>query len=88
MQEGAQEYKGKFKPGHDPRRHTFTREECQKGYAAAEASLEARFPGQGHFLMCALLKCKPWHQLPEIQHLIRRDEPLTDDEAVRMFARE
>lgn len=27
--------KGQFKPGFDPRRHVFTKEECQRGFLAA-----------------------------------------------------
>ncbi len=92
MQEGAQEgkykFKGKFKAGYDDRRHNFTNEECRRGYAAAEQSLEARFPGRGHFLLCAIVGAKPWHTLPEMQALMQRDEPLSDAEAVQMFARE
>jgi len=35
---------GRFKPGPDPRRHRFTREECQAGFWRAIESIVARFP--------------------------------------------
>lgn len=80
--------KGKFKEGEDARRHKFTREECQKGYQNAINSLLRRFPGcDPHFLMCAIVGTTPWHKLPEIQYLMQRDEPLTNAEALRLFAR-
>ena len=56
--------RGKFQKGDDPRRHKFTRAECQKGYQAAWQSLERRFPGcDPHFLMCAIISSRPWHLL-------------------------
>ena len=63
-------HKGHFQKGHDPRRHQFTQEECReggiKGFQAAWESLEKRFPGcDPHFLLCAILKSKPYtHFLP------------------------
>jgi len=80
---------GRFRPGYDPRRHYFTREECQRGYRAAMESLERRFPGcDAHFLMCAIIGSRPWHTLPEIRQLLERDEPPDDEEACALFARE
>ena len=35
---------GQFKPGHDPRRHRFTREECQRGFWNAVYSIITRYP--------------------------------------------
>jgi hypothetical protein len=35
---------GQFKKGADPRRHTFTREECQRGFWAAIDSFVVRYP--------------------------------------------
>lgn len=35
---------GQFRTGHDPRRHKFTREECQRGFWAAIDSIIARYP--------------------------------------------
>jgi hypothetical protein len=35
---------GQFKKGHDPRRHRFTREECQAGFWKAIDSIVARHP--------------------------------------------
>lgn len=36
--------KGWFKPGHDPRRHVFTKEECQVGYAEAIFQIRYNYP--------------------------------------------
>ena len=36
--------KGSFKPGPDPRRHKFTRDECVDGFWAAIESIMARYP--------------------------------------------
>jgi len=36
--------RGRFKRGADPRRHKFTREECQAGFQAALVSIIARHP--------------------------------------------
>lgn len=35
---------GRFRKGHDPRRHRFTREECQAGFWRAIDSIVARHP--------------------------------------------
>ena len=78
--------KGKFQKGPDARRHTFTSEECRRGYAAAYASLLRRFPTcDPHFLMCAIIGSKPWHTLPQVQYLLERDEPLRDTDLVAHF---
>jgi len=39
-----QEHRGRFKPGPDPRRHKFTREECVDGFWAAIESIVNRYP--------------------------------------------
>lgn len=85
--------KGAFKKGEDNRRHILTHEEKSRGgvngFAAAWKSLETRFPGcDPHFLLCAILGSKRWDQLPEIQDLIRRDEPLCADAALARFMRD
>jgi hypothetical protein len=36
--------KGRFKPGPDPRRHKFTKEECSDGFWAAIESVATRYP--------------------------------------------
>jgi hypothetical protein len=36
--------RGRFKPGPDPRRHRFSREECQAGFWAAITSIICRYP--------------------------------------------
>jgi len=36
--------RGQFRKGADPRRHRFTREECQTGFWRALESIAARFP--------------------------------------------
>lgn len=36
--------RGQFRRGHDPRRHRFTRDECQRGFWAAIYSIVARYP--------------------------------------------
>jgi hypothetical protein len=36
---------GQFKKGADPRRHRFTREECQRGFWRAIESIVTRHPG-------------------------------------------
>jgi hypothetical protein len=38
------EYRGRFKKGYDPRRHTFTKEECSAGFWAAVESIITRYP--------------------------------------------
>jgi hypothetical protein len=35
---------GRFRKGHDPRRHTFTKAECQAGFWRALESIAARYP--------------------------------------------
>jgi len=35
---------GQFRKGHDPRRHVFSTEECQRGFWAALESIAARYP--------------------------------------------
>lgn len=36
--------RGHFRCGHDPRRHRFTREECQRGFWSAIEAIIARHP--------------------------------------------
>ena len=36
-------HRGRFAPGPDPRRHTFTREECQAGFWAALDAIADRY---------------------------------------------
>ena len=36
--------RGSFKPGYDPRRHVFTRAECQDGFWSAMDSVFIRYP--------------------------------------------
>lgn len=82
------EKKGQFRRGYDPRRHVFTQAECVKGFQAAEKSLMRRYPDcDPHFLLCAIIGSKPWHTLPEIRRLMDRDEPVSDAEAILLFAR-
>jgi hypothetical protein len=40
----AQENRGRFKPGPDPRRHKFTRDECSTGFWNAVESIICRYP--------------------------------------------
>jgi hypothetical protein len=51
--------RGRFKKGHDPRRHRFTREECQRGLWAAIESIIKRYPGavdaSGRHMACDFL---------------------------------
>ena len=58
---------GWFRPGDDPRRHQFTREECERGYQAAMESIARRYPGcDPHFMMCAMIGSKPiYHFWPK-----------------------
>jgi len=35
---------GRFRKGHDPRRHKFTTEECRRGFWAAIESIATRHP--------------------------------------------
>ena len=37
-------HRGRFKPGPDPRRHKFTRDECIEGFWAAIESVVIRYP--------------------------------------------
>lgn len=52
--------RGRFRRGHDPRRHRFTRDECQAGFWAAITSIVARFPNatdsSGRHMACGFLK--------------------------------
>ena len=58
------ENRGHFKKGEDERRHTFTREECQRGFQAAEQSIARRYPGaDAHFLMCAMIGSRPMTEI-------------------------
>jgi hypothetical protein len=43
-QQEPQEHRDRFRPGPDPRRHKFTREECSDGFWAAVESITTRFP--------------------------------------------
>jgi hypothetical protein len=36
--------RGRFKPGHDPRRHKFSKQECSDGFWAAIESIVTRYP--------------------------------------------
>jgi hypothetical protein len=36
--------RGQFRPGHDPRRHRFSLEECQAGFQKAIESIIRRYP--------------------------------------------
>lgn len=46
---------GRFRKGNDPRRHKFTREECQAGFWAALESVTIRYPAavnaRGHIAL-------------------------------------
>ena len=80
--------KGRFQQGEDSRRHKFTREECVRGFKAAEKSIAERYPGcDPHFMMCAMIGSRPWHTLPEIQALLQ-DGPISEEEFERRFCRE
>lgn len=52
-------YTGRFKKGFDPRRHTFTREECSRGFWAAIESIITRHPNaiapDGRHIACFFL---------------------------------
>jgi len=57
----AKENKGRFKKGPDPRRHKFTREECQAGFWRALESIITRYPDAtngGRHMACYFLKRK------------------------------
>lgn len=49
---------GRFRKGSDPRRHVFSREECQRGFWAAIESIILRYPdainARGHIALNAL----------------------------------
>jgi len=53
---------GQFRKGHDPRRHRFTREECQAGFWKAIESITARYPKavdkSNRHMACRFLKRK------------------------------
>jgi hypothetical protein len=44
-QKPAQDNRGRFKPGPDPRRHKFTRDECSTGFWNAVESIVCRYSG-------------------------------------------
>lgn len=52
--------RGHFRRGYDPRRHRFTRDECQAGFWAALESIIARYPDAtdtaGRHMACDFLK--------------------------------
>jgi hypothetical protein len=52
--------RGHFRRGYDPRRHIFTREECQEGFWAAITSIVIRYPdavdASGRHMACDFLK--------------------------------
>jgi hypothetical protein len=74
---------GHFQAGYDPRRHTFTREECRRGFQAAEESIERRFPGaDSHFLMCAIIGSKAGYGWPKPADVAG----MTDEELAAKFA--
>lgn len=56
---------GRFRKGHDPRRHKFTTVECQAGFQAALVSIITRHPDKvdraGRHMACYFLKRKPKH---------------------------
>lgn len=51
--------RGHFRKGHDPRRHRFTRAECQAGFWAALNSIITRYPtaidSAGRHMACEFL---------------------------------
>ena len=55
-------YRGRFQKGPDPRRHTFTTEECQRGFWAALESIVVRHPHavdrNGRHIACNFLRSK------------------------------
>ena len=54
------EHRGRFKPGYDPRRHVFTKDECSAGFWAAIESVAARYPdavdSAGRHMVCNFLR--------------------------------
>jgi hypothetical protein len=57
-----QEYRGRFKPAPDPRRHKFTQDECIDGFWAAITSIVTRYPDavdrSGRHIACNFLKSR------------------------------
>jgi hypothetical protein len=55
MPENSTANPGRFQKGADPRRHKFTREECQRGFWAAVESIVNRYPeavnADGHMVL-------------------------------------
>jgi hypothetical protein len=53
---------GRFKKGHDPRRHKFTPEECTRGFWAAIDSIVTRYPNaimaDGRHIACNFLRSR------------------------------
>lgn len=53
---------GRFQKGPDPRRHTFTREECQRGFWSAIESIVSRNPEaimrDGRHIACNFLQTR------------------------------
>jgi hypothetical protein len=51
--------RGQFRPGPDPRRHRFTRDECVAGFWAALTSISVRYPdaidSSGRHMACKFL---------------------------------
>src|SRR5262245_22401445 len=60
QQRGFMKNSGQFRKGHDPRRHKFTREECQAGFWRALESIAIRYPNAvnsaGQHMACRFLK--------------------------------
>ena len=58
----SKQNRGQFRKGHDPRRHRFTIEECQRGFWRALESITARYPNAtdkaGRHMACRFLKRK------------------------------
>ena len=54
--------RGQFRKGYDPRRHVYTREECQRGFWAAITSIVIRNPNcvdsSGRHMAFKFLKSK------------------------------
>jgi hypothetical protein len=61
-QKPAQENRGRFKPGPDPRRHKFTKEECSAGFWNAVESIVTRYPdavmSDGRHIVVNFMKSK------------------------------
>ena len=57
--------RGHFRKGFDPRRHRFTRAECQAGFWAALASIISRYPdaigADGRHMACNFLELAGRH---------------------------